>query len=69
MRAARGRYIFGDLCSGTIWSFQVGKAGRKSKVTTMRGFVPSLSSFGQDANGELYALGYANGGLYEFVRR
>ena len=69
VRAARGRYIFGDLCSGTIWSFQVGKAGRKSKVTTMRGFVPSLSSFGQDANGELYALGYANGGLYEFVRR
>jgi len=60
---ARGRYILGDLCSGTIWSFRVGPTGRASKVTTMRGYVPSLSSFGQDANGELYALGYG-GGLY-----
>jgi glucose/arabinose dehydrogenase len=61
--AARGRYIFGDLCSGTIWSFRAGANGRASKVTQMRGFVPSLTSFGEDPSGELYAVGYG-GGLY-----
>jgi glucose/arabinose dehydrogenase len=61
--AARGRYIFGDLCSGKVWSFRVGRTGRASKVDAMRGYVPALSSFGEAANGELYALGYG-GGLY-----
>ena len=63
VRAARGRYFFGDLCSGRVWSFRVGPNGRASKVATMRSFVPALSSFGEAANGELYALGY-NGALY-----
>jgi glucose/arabinose dehydrogenase len=63
VRAARGRYFFGDLCSGRIWSFRVGRDGRASKVATMRGLVPALSSFGEAANGELYALSY-RGALY-----
>jgi len=63
VRAARGRYFFGDLCTGNVWSFRAGPNGRASKVVRVRGFVPALSSFGEDANGELYALGYA-GGLY-----
>jgi hypothetical protein len=25
--AARGRYFFGDLCSGVIWSFKLGRGG------------------------------------------
>lgn len=66
--AARGRYFFGDLCTGEIWSFRAGKNGRGSKVATMRGFVPSLSSFGEDSNGELYALSYSKGGLYMLSR-
>jgi glucose/arabinose dehydrogenase len=63
VRAARGRYFFGDLCSGRIWSFKAGPNGRASKVATMRSFVPALSSFGEAANGELYALSY-RGALY-----
>jgi hypothetical protein len=63
VRAARGRYFFGDLCSGRIWSFRAGPNGRASKVATMRGRVPALSSFGEAANGELYALSYT-GALY-----
>jgi glucose/arabinose dehydrogenase len=63
VRAARGRYFFGDLCSGRIWSFRAGPNGRASKVATMRARVPALSSFGEAANGELYALSYT-GGLY-----
>lgn len=63
VRAARGRYFFGDLCSGRIWSFRAGPKGRASKVALVRGRVPALSSFGESANGELYALGY-RGALY-----
>jgi hypothetical protein len=32
-------------------------------VTRLRGRVPQLTSFGEGANGELYAVGY-NGALY-----
>jgi glucose/arabinose dehydrogenase len=66
--AARGRYLFGDLCSGVLWSFRVGPSGRASRVVRLRGRVPALSSFGEDANGELYALDYGDGTLYALRR-
>ena len=55
VRAARGRYFYGDFCEGTIWSFRVGKHGRAS-AAAVSGNVPSLSSFGVDGHGELYAV-------------
>jgi hypothetical protein len=54
VRAARGRYFYGDYCAGTIWSFRVGKHGRAS-AAVVSGHVPHLSSFGVDGNRELYA--------------
>jgi outer membrane protein assembly factor BamB len=60
--AAKGRYFFGDYCSGTVWSFVAG-AGRKSAPAVV-GKIATLSSFGEDANGELYAVG-TDGGLYQ----
>ena len=55
MPAARGRYFYGDYCEGTIWSFSVGKHGRAS-APAVSGNVPSVSGFGVDGNGELYAV-------------
>jgi glucose/arabinose dehydrogenase len=52
---ARGRYFYGDYCSGTIWSLRV-VDGRATDVRTESFTVPSLSSFGEDARGELYAV-------------
>src|SRR5207248_11389808 len=52
--AARGRYFYGDYCTGTIWSFRVGSHGRAS-AAAVSGKVPSLSGFGVDGKGELYA--------------
>jgi glucose/arabinose dehydrogenase len=53
--AADGRYFYGDYCSGTIWSLKV--AGGKAQTVRVEPFkVPNLSSFGEDANGELYLL-------------
>jgi glucose/arabinose dehydrogenase len=52
--AARGRYFYGDYCSGGIWSFKTGPKGRAGspvRVST----VPDLVSFGRAGN-ELYAV-------------
>jgi glucose/arabinose dehydrogenase len=61
--AARGRYVFGDLCTGSIWTLKVGKGGRLSGLASAGARIPNLSSFGEDGNGELYALSL-NGVLY-----
>jgi glucose/arabinose dehydrogenase len=63
VRAARGRYFYGDYCTGTIWSFRVGKHGRASALA-VSGRVPSISSFGVDGHGELYAVSLG-GTLYK----
>jgi glucose/arabinose dehydrogenase len=62
VRAARGRYFYGDYCAGTVWSFRVGKRGRAS-AAAVSGHVSSLSSFGVDGNRELYATSL-DGTLY-----
>ena len=61
---ARGRYFFGDFCDGSLWSFKVGPKGRASTVTRLPQEIPNLSSFGEDANGGLYAVSL-DGGLYQ----
>jgi glucose/arabinose dehydrogenase len=51
--AAAGRYFFGDYCSGAVWSLRVAN-GEATDVTRESFTVPELSSFGEDAAGELY---------------
>ena len=59
----RGRYVYGDYCSGVVWSFAVGRSGRASAVRREPFSIPSLSSFGEDGQGELYATSL-DGTLY-----
>jgi glucose/arabinose dehydrogenase len=49
----RGRYVFGDFCSGTIWSLPA-SGGPTAPLGVPA--VQQLSSFGVDASGELYAV-------------
>jgi glucose/arabinose dehydrogenase len=52
---ARGHYFYGDYCTGIVWSFAV----REGKATDHKRHpfqVEGLSSFGEDARGELYLL-------------
>ncbi len=60
--AQRGRYAVGDYCSGIVWSFRV-VGGRAQDVRTEPFRIPSLTSFGEDAAGELYATSH-DGVLY-----
>jgi glucose/arabinose dehydrogenase len=65
---ARGRYFYGDLCRGRVWSVRV-VAGRATEWRREPIVVPELlSSFGEDARGELYAVSLAAGVLYRLVR-
>lgn len=54
----RGVYVFGDYCSGTVWSLRV-VDGRATGVRKEAFKIPSLTSFGEDAAGELYATSHA----------
>jgi len=53
--SAHGRYFYGDYCSGTIWSLSTSKGKLVGGVRREPFKVSSLSSFGEDAAGELYA--------------
>lgn len=52
---AVGRYFYGDYCSGAIWSLTV-RGGRSTGQRKEPFSVSNLSSFGQDAAGELYLV-------------
>ncbi len=58
-----GRYVYGDYCSGNIWSLPV--AGGESRRESVR--LPGLSSFGEGLRGELYAVGHG-GTIYRFAQ-
>jgi glucose/arabinose dehydrogenase len=63
--AMRGRYVYGDFCSGRIWSLVMVKG--KARVRAEPGRIDQLSSFGEDARGELYATSLS-GVLYKLGR-
>jgi glucose/arabinose dehydrogenase len=50
---AVGRYFFGDFCSGSVWSLKIDH-GAATDVRREPFTVSQLTSFGQDAAGELY---------------
>ncbi|HXV34252.1 MAG TPA: PQQ-dependent sugar dehydrogenase [Gaiellaceae bacterium] len=63
--ALRGRYLYGDYCSGTIWSLRL-EDGEAVDVRRERIAVPQLTSFGEDADGELYLVSQA-GSVYRLA--
>ena len=64
--ALYGRYVFGDFCSGTIWTFPAGASWPTRKIVLLNtGY--SISSFGQDQYGELYVVDLAGGAVYRLA--
>ncbi|MFK7815710.1 MAG: sorbosone dehydrogenase family protein [Gammaproteobacteria bacterium] len=58
-----GKYIFGDFCTGTIWSIN------KDENFTMQELMKTdinISSFGEDESGELFVLDY-QGKVFKFI--
>jgi glucose/arabinose dehydrogenase len=60
-----GAYFFADYCSGRFWSLHRDATGAWKQTELITTNTP-ISSFGEDEQGELYAVGYA-GTLYRIV--
>jgi glucose/arabinose dehydrogenase len=65
-----GTYLFGDYGSGRIWSFRYDGATKSDfrELTSELGEIGSIASFGEDANGELYAVSLS-GSVYRIDGR
>ena len=61
----RGWYVYGDYCLGTISGIRLEAGGRRVYLVSGDG-VQGIASFGQDEQGELYALSM-QGGVYKLV--
>jgi glucose/arabinose dehydrogenase len=63
-----GTYLYGDYCSGRIWGLDAAAgAARTAQPTLLLDSGITLSSFGEDRNGELYVTDLSGGGLYQVV--
>ena len=65
VKAATGRYFYGDFCSGNVWSLVI-RAGKARAIRRESFRVENLTSFGEDAAGELYAVS-GNGTIYRLA--
>ena len=64
----QGTYFYGDFCSGRIWGLRNNGAGWESAVLLNPGIPPlSITTFGEDETGNIYAANYANGDILEMV--
>ena len=61
----RGRYIYGDYCSGIVWSFKL-SGGKATGLRRERFKIESVTSFGQDNAGELYGVSHG-GTIYRLT--
>jgi glucose/arabinose dehydrogenase len=64
-RSLRGRYFYGDYGSGNVWSFKIA-GGRATTLRRERFRISGLTSFGEDAAGELFAVSHG-GTLYRLT--
>jgi len=66
--ALNGVYLFTDYCTGNLWATRQVAPGEfeTEQIGTLPG---SISSFGEDEGGELYAVRDAEGAVYRVVAR
>ena len=75
IKSIYGKYIFGDYCTGKVWSL-VNNNGEISDLKdhteeileSMNKSEFYLSSFGQSNNGELFIVDY-NGSIYKLINK
>ena len=60
----RGHYFYGDFCSGAFFSLE-GNPSSGWAVTPLGDTPYSISTFGEDEDGELYLADYGTGSIYQ----
>lgn len=63
----RGHYIYGDYCSGRLWSTLPDGSGAwvTQQIANYPGY--DISTFGEDSNGELYLARLGQGTIYKIT--
>ncbi len=61
--SARGRYFYGDYCSGAVWSLRLGSNGKATDVRRAPFDVPGLVSFGETWRGGMLLVSH-EGAIY-----
>ena len=67
LRRLNGRYVYGDLCETRLWATRL-RRGRASRGRPLGVRVRNLVSFGEDAQGRVYAVSLS-GPVYRLARR
>lgn len=62
----QGMYVYGDYCNGVIWGARRDANGAVTS-RVLRNTTIAISTFGEDANGELYVADYDGGVLYQLT--
>lgn len=65
--ALYGAYLFGDYCTGKIWTMWPEGKERPFQVDELLVSGLQISSFGEDGRGELYVTDIRGGRVYRFV--
>ena len=66
MPALNGAYLYSDYCTGHLWMLQRDTGGKWANTLLLESGL-NVSSFGQDAQGELYVINL-NGAVYQIVK-
>ncbi len=65
VRELEGVYLYADFCSGRIWGLRHDGAAVTAQAELVKAPF-QISSFGEDAEGEVYVVGF-DGGIYTFA--
>ncbi len=69
----QGTYFFGEYCTGEIWSLNYDGStvsnfqDRTSELAPSGATIDRISSFGEDAYGEIYIVDYSDGQIFKIV--
>ena len=65
----KGAYLYGDFDTGRTWMLKYdAKADRVTEHAELAKTNLRIVAWGQDHDGEVYALNFIDGGIYQFVR-
>jgi glucose/arabinose dehydrogenase len=60
-----GWYVYGDLCTGTIWALRQSQGLWENNL--LADTTSTISTFGEDEAGSVYVADYATGAIYQVV--
>lgn len=66
--AMRGRYVYGDAYTNELWSLRLSR-GKAAELRREPVKIQGVSTFGEDAHGELYAAAPRLGRIYKLSSR